>query len=109
MDINFSVILQQYLKLNNKTQKQLADDLHVSSSTISGYCLGTRLPDLNMLKKIQKKLNIPIELLFDNDIDKTLSSLDDNEMFLITSYKKLSNDKKESFMKLAKDILEVLD
>ncbi len=50
--MDFSVRLEQLLEENNITQKQLAFDLHIASSTINGYIKNYREPDFGMLVRL---------------------------------------------------------
>ncbi|GHT42239.1 hypothetical protein FACS189437_10040 [Bacteroidia bacterium] len=50
-------------KQKGLTQKQLACDLKVSSSTISNYELGLTKPDIEVLCKISEYFHIPIQNL----------------------------------------------
>lgn len=54
-------------------QMQLAKDLDVHPSTISGYEQGIREPDNEMIKRIANYFNVTIDYLLDNEnnIDKS--------------------------------------
>ena len=43
--MNFGNILRELLEDNDITQKQLADDLNIASTTIGNYIRGLREPD----------------------------------------------------------------
>lgn len=57
---NIGEELKRIRKLRGITQRELADAVGVAPSTISGYELGTRVPEYAILEKISKKLNISI-------------------------------------------------
>ena len=46
--MNFSIRLENLLEEEDLTQKQLALDLHIASSTINGYVKNNREPDFTM-------------------------------------------------------------
>ena len=48
--MNFGNILRELLEDNDITQKQLADDLNIASTTIGNYIRGLREPDFQILK-----------------------------------------------------------
>ena len=52
--------LKRIRKERGVTQRELADAIGVAPSTISGYELGTRIPDYTVLEKIAKRLNVSI-------------------------------------------------
>lgn len=101
-------VISSAIALNNKTQKEVAKDLNVSVSTISTYCRGTRQPDITMLIKLQKYLNIPVNALFSEDINNTIFSLNDYEQELLGSIKALNDDNRTLFLNYTKDLLLIL-
>lgn len=50
--IIFSRNLKKYMELNNKTQADLINDLGFSSSTISNWCTGLKLPRMGKIQLI---------------------------------------------------------
>lgn len=50
--MNFAERLKMVLEYNHVTQRQLAKDIEVSTSTISRWCNGKGLPDVGELEKI---------------------------------------------------------
>ena len=55
------------------SQKDFAQQLHVSDKTISSYEVGRALPGFDVLKKMTKVLNKPITYF---DVDYTSDSVD---------------------------------
>ncbi|MDB8564557.1 helix-turn-helix domain-containing protein [Turicibacter sanguinis] len=55
----------------NLTQKQLADKLNISPSTIAMYEGGKRDPDTDTLKKLSNVLSVSVDYLTGNDSPKT--------------------------------------
>ncbi len=54
----FSKKLKYYMKLNNKTQADLINDLGVSSSTISNWCTGLKLPRMGKIQMLADYFHI---------------------------------------------------
>ena len=48
----FSVRLKKALKNNNISQKELAEKIGMSSNIVSDYCLGKKMPSINVLVAI---------------------------------------------------------
>lgn len=48
----FSKNLQKYMELNNKNQMDLMNDLNLSSSTISNWCTGLKLPKMDSIQML---------------------------------------------------------
>ena len=44
--------LQKYMELNNKNQMDLMNDLNLSSSTISNWCTGLKLPKMDSIQML---------------------------------------------------------
>ena len=54
----FSRNLTYYLSLNNKTQKDLMNYINVSSSTVSNWCTGQKLPRMDKIQSISNWLGV---------------------------------------------------
>lgn len=54
----FSRNLKHYLILNNKTQIDLVNDLKISSSTVSNWCTGQKLPRMDKIQMLADYLSI---------------------------------------------------
>ena len=68
----FSDNLKYYLKLNNKTQLDLANAIGVSNTTINNYVKGYNAPRMDKVDKICKYLGVSRSDLMEERIkDKT--------------------------------------
>lgn len=65
--------IQKARKELGMSQKDFAQQLHVSDKTISSYEVGRALPGFDVLKKMTKVLNKPITYF---DVDYTSDSVD---------------------------------
>ena len=68
-------------------QKELADKIGISLSSISMYERGERQPDNDTLKKLSQYFNVSIDYLLDNEISTT--NLKDDELKEIEALKNL--------------------
>lgn len=68
----FSKNLRKLRKKNKLTQKELANYLNISQSTIAMYESGKREPDSNTLIKISKFFSVPIDDLLKDKTDSKL-------------------------------------
>ena len=69
MSKTFAKALNYYLSLRGKTQQDLINDLHLSSSTVSQWCTGKNIPRINRMKTIATYLGIDqTDLLRDPEI-----------------------------------------
>lgn len=74
----FSKNLNYYMKLRNKTQTDVINDLDINKSAISSWCNGTRLPRMNKVETLCQYLNINVSDLLEG-------SCDDNNYFEFVS------------------------
>ena len=56
--------IKHFMEIQNKTQKDFANDLGIAESTLSCYISGTRTPNFEIMYKICKALDISISDLF---------------------------------------------
>lgn len=69
MNRTFAKALNYYLSLKGKTQQDLINDLHYSSSTVSQWCNGKNIPRMNRMNEIAAYLGInQAELLQDPEV-----------------------------------------
>lgn len=63
----FSKKLKYYMQLRNKTQTDLVHDLHLSQSTVSNWCTGTKLPRMPKIQMLADYFNIEKSDLLEDD------------------------------------------
>lgn len=69
MNKTFSKALNYYLALKGKTQQDLVNDLHYSSSTVSQWSTGKNIPRMDRIKDIATYLGVDkTDLLRDPEI-----------------------------------------
>lgn len=66
----FAKNLKYYLDINNKTQMDLINDLGLSSSTVSNWCTGLKLPRMNKIEMLSDYFNIRKSDLLEDDTKK---------------------------------------
>lgn len=89
--MNFSIRLENLLEEENMTQRQLALDLHIASSTINGYVKNHREPDFKMLIRLARYFNVSTDYLLGLSPEKKppLSSLRSDHTKLLNLYDSL--------------------
>lgn len=69
MSTTFAKALNFYLNRNGKTQQDLINDLHYSSSTVSQWCNGKNTPRMDRIKAVATYLGIEkTDLLRDPEV-----------------------------------------
>lgn len=58
MDQSFARALTYYLSIKGKTQQDLINDLHYSSSTVSQWCTGKNIPRMDRIEAVANYLGI---------------------------------------------------
>ena len=61
----FAENLKYYMKLHNKNQADLINDLGFNKSSVSTWCNGTRLPRMDKVDILAKYDNKELSVLFD--------------------------------------------
>ncbi len=74
MDNNISKIIKDIRKKHNLTQKELADKLNVTYQAVSKWENDKSIPDIDILKQINKKFDIEMEKLLNTKSKKTRST-----------------------------------
>ena len=66
--------LKLVLVEQEKTSKWLSEELGVSPSTVSKWCTNSSQPDIEILARISKLLNIGVEELFNKKFMESVSN-----------------------------------
>lgn len=61
--MEFKNVIRAYRQAERLTQKELADRLNIAPSTVGMYEQGRRIPDIEAVFDISKKLSIPVTTL----------------------------------------------
>lgn len=88
------------------SQKQLAVDLNIAPSTLSGYINNRREPDYNTLLKIAKHLGVSCDYLMGNSSKESEINVDARisreDLHILKYYRKLDDTEKNTVKKLLK-------
>nr|DAK98168.1 MAG TPA: Repressor protein CI [Caudoviricetes sp.] len=74
----FAEMLRYYLMMNNKTQKDLVEDLGYDKSTVSSWCSGNRVPKIDVIIDIAKYLHVNVGDLIEDNRNEESYYLDDD-------------------------------
>ncbi len=98
--MDFSIRFKNLIEENGLAQKQIAIDLHIADSTISGYLSEYRQPDFEMLIRIARYFDVTTDYLLGLSEDKkpAPSDLDATESELIYLFRSLIAERKRLFM-----------
>lgn len=85
------------------TQKQMAKDLNLATSTLNGYLCGTRQPDFDMLLSIARYLSVSTDYLLNNTNElHGGENLTEQESEMLRCYRQLDADQRELILEQAK-------
>jgi len=77
--MQFGDIMRWLIEENELTQKQLAADLHIATSTLGNYVRNLREPDFETLKRLADYFHVSLDYLLDyhprqgeNDMEEDL-------------------------------------
>lgn len=96
-------LIKFYRNEKKISQEELAEKLGVSRVTITRYENGTRVPSIDMLRKIAKALDVPPIRIFGQFKDEVIDNI-----FKKTGYDSEATMKKFN-LKLISDYLDLLD
>jgi len=92
-------ILRKLISEKEITQKQLADSLNISASTLGNYIQNAREPDYAMLKSLADFFDVTTDYLLDRRTGQTLNYLEDE---LLRIFRSLKTDQKELYIEQGK-------
>lgn len=93
MGVNqFAEMLKYYLMLNDKTQKDLVNDLGYDKSTVSSWCSGNRVPKIDVIIDIAKYLHVNVGDLIEDNRGNEGHNINDNNFEQICGFYKDLNE-----------------
>lgn len=102
MTINYLEIIKEALLLNNMTQKQLAEQLHLSPQTINSLIQGRTAMKLDDFFKISELLNLDPYFILDQKQDDSA-----NNICLKAAIKNLNNNQKKIIVSMLQYFLYI--
>lgn len=106
---NFSLIIKTLRVENNLMQKDIAQNLNVPKNTYGAWERGDNEPPIDIIRKLADFYNVSTDYLFDREeedgriIIQELE-LPSDENNLLTNYRKLPSDLKESAQEYLKSL-----
>ena len=109
MENFFAKNIKYLRKKKNIDQSVMAADLGVAQSTLSCWENGLRTPDLDMIAKISKYLNV-----YDDFISKDLTIIENNHNFdkyamLFNKLKEFPEEKQKIIMNVTESVMREID
>ena len=95
---SINIRIRELMQEQHISQKRLADELHVSYSSLNNYLNGRRWLSLNLIREICRCLNTSADYLLGLSEQKHPSRLPDDEMALLNVYRKLPSHAKRCTM-----------
>ncbi len=103
--MEFGKKLKAVLEFEGIKQKEFAETLHISPSTMNGYLNDKRQPDFDLVMKMAHALNVSVDYLFGGECGNS-PTLSENELELLTSFRRMPPEQQEVFSALAKMLAE---
>ena len=94
----FSKNIKYLREKKNIDQQVMAEDLGIAQSTLSCYESGIRTPNLDMVSKISKYLNITDDFITKDMTDENIKPLDELDI-LFSKNKDIMTDEDKEYMK----------
>ena len=91
----FAKMLRRLIEKADVTQKQLAEEINISPSTLANYVQGARSPDYETLMEIARYFNVTTDYLLGFQLDE---ADDTQEMSLLQIFRSLSPDQRDIYI-----------
>lgn len=89
----FAKNLRYYMQINDKKQVDLINDLKYSSSTVSNWCTGQKIPRMDKIEQLAKYLGInKSDLIEEHSIEATVQNRNDCNAKLIKLTQTMTDD-----------------
>lgn len=100
----FSKNLKYYMELNQKNQMDLMNDLHLSSSTVSNWCTGLKLPRMDKVQMLADYFHINKSDLIEDKTDQPDTHYYLNDETRQIAQEAFENPELRTLFKVARDI-----
>ena len=92
--------LRSLLEQDGITQKQLAEDLNISTTTLNGYVKNRRQPDANTVIRLASYFNTTTDYIYGRTTlrDSSTSPYNADERHLVNIYRAMPEDKKPLYI-----------
>lgn len=104
--MEFKERLKECRLLRGLTQKELAEQIGVAKTTMTGYEKGNREPDVLKIKKIASALNVDCDYLLGTSDNINRSNAEEKINKVINIYKRLSPEKQLELEQYAEFLLQ---
>ncbi|MDO5147672.1 MAG: helix-turn-helix transcriptional regulator [Eubacteriales bacterium] len=94
--MNLGETIRSFRAANDMTQKELADKLSISPSTIGMYEQGRRVPDLDTISKIANVFNVTVGYLIGAEKSDEIDSKKDDSIQIDNSYTNEQREKRRN-------------
>lgn len=99
--MEFGKKLKLLLEFEDIKQKDFAEVLHLSPSTLNGYLNYGKQPDFEIVKRIAAALKVSTDYLLDYNTKENEPPLSMKELALLTKLRSLDSEEQEIIYKLA--------
>lgn len=102
------IVLKQLLENHNISQKQMAEDLNISPSTLGNYIRCIREPDFNVLISFADYFNVSVDFLLEHKTKNSKTNSEDEDM-LLHLFRNMSDINKKNFLDVGKILMKKRD
>ncbi|MEG1981278.1 MAG: helix-turn-helix transcriptional regulator [Clostridia bacterium] len=92
--MNIGKQIETLMEITNISQKALAKDLNIASSTLNGYIKDRRQPNFEILVEIAKYFSVSCDYLLGFNKQRSDTQIN-NEFQLLSQYRLLSSEQKD--------------
>ncbi len=94
--------IRQLMEDEDISQRQMAKELNLATSTLNGYLCDTRQPDYSVLSAIARYLSVSVDYLIGNTDLQTMNKLSAQETDLVHLFRALTPEQQELLIEQTK-------
>ena len=108
-DTIFSKNLRNLLETKDKTQKDLADYVGVSTASVNFWVKGTNIPKIDKIKKIASFFHVPVQALLSEENEKLDKPPNLSEVSVVPADAKSESGLMDEIFADRPDVLKIID
>ena len=103
--MSLGLIIKQLLESHDISQKQMAEDLYISPSTLGNYIRCIREPDFKTLILFADYFNVSVDFLLEHKICKE-NSISQDEIMLLHLFRNMNDENKKNYLEIGKILID---
>lgn len=104
--MTFGDKLREILEQREIQQKDFAQKINISKSSLNGYITNRRLPNILLVREFAKELGVSVDYLLDYQPSPASVAVSPEEIALIQTFRGLPKEQRDALLLLTKSLAE---